>query len=155
MAQQEKVKNICLTFVLAFSLILVACSDQKDIASKTLQSVRWYSESQVALGGNLYQTHCINCHLEDAKGTTEWKKTLSDGSYPPPPLNGSAHAWHHSTDVLMTVIQQGGIPYGGKMPPFKDILSEKEQLAVIAYFQSFWPDDIYDLWETKVEHSKQ
>ena len=75
------------------------------------------------------------------------EKTLDDGSYPPPPLNGTAHAWHHSIEVLLTVINQGGIPNGGKMPAFKNKLSQDQKIAVVAYFQSFWPEDIYNKWE--------
>lgn len=33
------------------------------------------------------------------------------------------------------------------MPPFKKILSKKEQLAAIAFFQSFWDDRVYQAWD--------
>ena len=33
------------------------------------------------------------------------------------------------------------------MPAFANRISETEKLAAIAYFQSFWNDDIYGNWE--------
>ena len=48
--------------------------------------------------------------------------------------------------ILESLIKDGGIPLGGKMPGFKDKLSDEETLAAIAYFQSFWSDKIYQKW---------
>ncbi len=108
---------------------------------------RWYKAEQVASGEKLFQQHCAGCHGDQAQGTVEnWKKTLPDGSYPPPPLNGSAHAWHHSMSVLHRTIRDGGIRLGGKMPPFGDKLSTEEIVAIIAFFQNKWSDDIYARW---------
>ncbi|MDQ6965838.1 MAG: cytochrome c, partial [Mariprofundaceae bacterium] len=63
-----------------------------------------------------------------------------------PPLNGTGHAWHHSMPLLLQIMQEGGAFYDGNMPGFKEQLSEAEQLAVIAWFQSYWSDDIYRQW---------
>lgn len=133
------------TFV---GMFISACSDQNASSlDNNKVAGRWYSDNQVSAGEKTYNKNCMVCHLKNAVGTTDWKKTLEDGSYPPPPLNGSAHAWHHSIEVLMNVVQEGGTNYGGKMPPFKDVLTEQEQRAVIAYFQSFWSDEIYSRWQ--------
>ncbi len=108
---------------------------------------RWYKPEQVASGEKLFQQHCAGCHGDQAQGTVEnWKQTLPDGSYPPPPLNGSAHAWHHSMSVLHRTIRDGGIRLGGKMPPFGDKLDTEQIVSIIAFFQSKWNDDIYDRW---------
>lgn len=42
--------------------------------------------------------------------------------------------------------KEGGVAMGGKMPGFRDKLTEAEKLAVIAYFQGFWTDEIYGAW---------
>jgi mono/diheme cytochrome c family protein len=107
---------------------------------------RWYAQSQVDLGKKVYADNCISCHREDAQGTFNWKTPDPDGKYPPPPLNGTAHAWHHPFGVLKRVIDDGGVPLGGKMPGFKEKLNDEEKLAVISYFQSFWSDEIYNAW---------
>ncbi len=108
---------------------------------------RWYTASQVDTGQKVFRTHCASCHGRDAEGITgDWKKTLPDGSYPPPPLNGTAHAWHHPMSVLKRTIDNGGIALGGKMPGFVDKLSDAEKNAAIAFFQSKWNNEIYAGW---------
>ena len=124
--------------------VLVAGCDQGNSEPKV--NGRWYTQSQVDLGKKVYAENCISCHKENAHGTFSWRNPLPDGSYPPPPLNGTAHAWHHPLGVLKKVIGQGGISMGGKMPGFDSKLSNNEKLAVISYFQSFWPDGIYKAW---------
>lgn len=135
-------KNI----ILLSLLLLSACDTNGD---KLEIKGRWYTQSQLQLGEKIYQQHCIGCHKAQAQGTREWKKTLSNGHYPPPPLNGSAHAWHHSLRSLSRSVKNGGVPLGGTMPAFKQTLSNQEILAVIAYFQSFWSDKIYQNWKER------
>lgn len=145
-------KTIALPVIaISMALIMAACSDQTtpSINAPDEKTGRWYSEQQVALGNEVYDANCISCHNPRARGTFKWKQPLEDGSYPPPPLNGSAHAWHHPMSVLLKTINDGGIPMGGKMPPFKDVLNDEEKIAVIAYFQSFWKDDIYSRWQQR------
>ncbi len=143
----SKINRLKSVLIGALFIGISACSDESEINNEQKVTGRWYTAEQVEVGKKVYLANCIHCHLEDAKGTQEWKKTLADGSYPPPPLNGTAHAWHHSIEVLLKVINDGGIPFGGKMPAFKDSLSDSEKYAVIAYFQHFWPEDIYQRWE--------
>lgn len=108
---------------------------------------KWYSQSQLELGKKVFSRTCASCHGDQGQGLAEdWRKPLDDGSYPPPPLNGSAHTWHHPMSILIRTINQGGIPLGGKMPAFGDTLSDVEKTAVIAYFQDWWPEEIYQGW---------
>jgi len=116
------------------------------VSTENTISHRWYTKSDIALGAKTYQLHCVQCHNINAAGTPNWKTTLADGNYPPPPLNGSAHAWHHDMGTLTRTIENGGIALGGVMPGFSDKLSDAEIRAVIAYFQSFWSDDVYHSW---------
>lgn len=116
---------------------------------------RWYSEAQVEQGERLFQHYCAECHGGHAQGLApDWRVRQADGSYPPPPLNGTAHTWHHPLSVLQRVIQEGGAPYDGKMPGFKGRLSEAEQLAIIAWFQHFWSDQIYEAWRETDQQQK-
>ncbi len=48
--------------------------------------------------------------------------------------------------VLQRTIQLGGAPVGGQMPAFGEKLTEEEQLAIIAWFQDKWSDELYALW---------
>lgn len=109
-------------------------------------SERWYNKTIVENGNRLFQQYCAVCHGNNAEGTSDWKKTDANGNYPPPPLNSSAHAWHHSIPQLARSIKEGGIKLGGVMPAFDNKLSDQDVLALIAYFQSKWPDQIYSVW---------
>jgi len=124
---------------------MVGCTP--DLPSETPVAGRWYSVEQVEEGRLLFLTHCATCHGDNAEGTTEWRKTDVNGNYPPPPLNGTAHAWHHPLQVLERTIANGGVPLGGVMPAFGNTLSVDDVRATISYFQSFWPDDTYGRWE--------
>ena len=85
---------------------------------------RWYDADLVETGADLFQQHCAACHGANAEGTREWKKTDASGHYPPPPLDGSAHAWHHSIPQLARSIKEGGLQLGGVMPGFGDRLDD-------------------------------
>ncbi len=119
------------------------------VTAHAAEGKRWYSEAQLQLGEQVYGQHCASCHGKQAEGTPDWRKTGPDGKYPPPPLNGTAHAWHHSLRVLLRQIRMGGKPLGGTMPGFAGKLSNEEMLAAIAWFQSHWPDNIYRIWEER------
>jgi len=101
---------------------------------------------QLARGAKIYKANCAVCHGGQAQGATNWQKPGPDGKYPPPPLDGSAHAWHHPTTALKEVIANGTQRIGGNMPPWRDKITEADIEAVIAYFQSLWPDEIYQAW---------
>ena len=117
-------------------------------SQQTLPSVvRWYTTEQVHLGATLFANNCAVCHKPDASGESEWRRRLEDGSLRPPPLNGSAHTWHHSMSVLRDIIlKPNGVTPKSKMPSFDGVLNAQEVDAVIAYFQNKWSDKIYHSW---------
>jgi len=127
-------------------LFLTACEQPTSQNNENQNAHRWYTQQQRELGSKVYQQHCVQCHKKDAMGTDAWKVTRLNGVYPPPPLNGTAHAWHHDMETLTRTIKEGGIPLGGVMPGFEKKLSTAEIGAVIAYFQSFWSDETYTSW---------
>ncbi|MGE4629967.1 MAG: cytochrome c [Pseudohongiellaceae bacterium] len=142
------VDGVC--FIMGVFLLLTVCSEPgMDLANDQNFEVtsRWYSEEQLRSGALVFAGNCAVCHGSNAEGTVgDWRQRLVDGSFPPPPLDGSAHAWHHPNSVLLQVINKGGEAFGGKMPAFAEELEESEKLAVIAYFQNFWSDEIYAQW---------
>lgn len=98
----------------------------------------------IARGRTLFAQNCAQCHGEGAVGAPEWTRRLPDGSFPPPPLNGTAHAWHHPLAQLHSVIRNGSP--SGNMPAWKDRLTDEDITAVIAYFHSLWPQEAYQAW---------
>lgn len=134
-----------LVLVFTTLLFIAACTPQAP--PETPVEGRWYSVEQVERGRVLFAQYCAVCHGDAAQGTSDWKKTDADGNYPPPPLNGTAHAWHHPTEVLTRTIANGGVPLGGVMPAFGDVLDNQAALDTIAFFQDFWPDEVYERWQ--------
>jgi mono/diheme cytochrome c family protein len=116
---------------------------------------RWYKPAHAAAGKQVYDIHCAACHRPGAVGTPDWRQRDANGLLPPPPLNGTAHAWHHPLAVLYKQIMEGSAPGVGSMPPMQGSLSRGEALAVIAYFQSLWPDEIYQAWRQVDESSRK
>ena len=126
-------------------LVAAGCSGQEQTVPG-----RWYTQAQVLKGETVFQANCSGCHGGRAQGLiANWKQRLPNGSYPPPPLNGSAHTWHHPLSVLQQTVKNGSIPLGGTMPGFRDKLNDAEIDAVISFFQSKWSDAIYQVWQTR------
>ncbi|MEJ2060740.1 MAG: cytochrome c [Gammaproteobacteria bacterium] len=135
--------------VIALSLaVLAGCNssegEQRKTSSGSAQEavVRWYDAKQVSRGRQIYVQNCAVCHGSEAQGAPDWRQQGPDGRFPPPPLNGTAHSWHHPLVQLRHVIANGGVA----MPAWKDRLGDREIVAVIAYFQSLWPDEVYAAW---------
>lgn len=109
-------------------------------------SQRWYSTDQLKAGTVLFKQNCASCHGEQAQGTLKWKNRDAQGFLPPPPINGTAHAWHHDKQLLTSIIKEGGARYNGKMPAFESTLSNSDIDSIIAFFQSTWDDEVYNRW---------
>ena len=155
--------------VLLMVSLLVACGTDEDVKKVEVQKTtakkgeianatptgkkvedRWYTNAQLIRGKRVFKANCAVCHGDKGQGlVAEWKKPDADGKFPAPPLNGSAHAWHHSKELLMRTVNEGGIALGGTMIPFKDKLSEQEKEAVLAHVMSLWPKEIYDTWKKR------
>ncbi len=133
-------------------LALVGCDNgSKDLAAGVIESLTGPALERVAdpkvieQGERVFRQHCAQCHGQQAEGHPNWRKPDADGKYPPPPLNGTGHAWHHPKLWLKQMIQDGSRPQGN-MPAWRDKLTDDEIEAVIAWFQSQWPDRVYAAW---------
>lgn len=103
--------------------------------------------AQVARGKAVYERHCLECHGAGGQGQPgDWRIRDADGHFPPPPLDDSAHAWHHPTAVLLEVIREGSPAGQGKMPAWEGKLTEQQMQDVVAYIKSLWSDEVYRLW---------
>jgi mono/diheme cytochrome c family protein len=95
----------------------------------------------VAHGREVYAATCANCHGVQLEGQPDWKRTLPSGRLPAPPHDPSGHTWHHPDEVLFHVTM-AGTTHESDMPAFKDVLSERDVWAVLAFIKSTWPEDI-------------
>ena len=147
--------SLSISFLLAL-LGVTACGKSQDTSVNVTQKAasnvfhsttgRWYTKEQIARGEILYQANCASCHKADASGTVDWKRLDAKGKLPPPPLNGTAHAWHHPLSVLRRTVRLGGVPLGGTMPGFAGKLDDREIDDILAWVQSHWSDEIYSIW---------
>ncbi len=145
MVKQAAITSTALLMLLAGGILLMQWYTSDKMVHHE-PGKRWYSDQQVTQGGKIFQTHCAGCHGPEAASTPHWRKIDENGHYPPPPLNGTAHTWHHSLAQLRNSVRNGGIPLGGQMPPFKDLLTDHEIDAVLAWVQNHWTDEIYQRW---------
>lgn len=102
---------------------------------------------QVAMGQAVYARSCASCHGLDLEGQTDWKRPLPTGGYPAPPHDQTGHTWHHPDALLFKITKFGGQATASRgvrsqMPAFKDVLTDEEIWAVLAYIKSRWPDAI-------------
>lgn len=128
--------------------LLAACDQQPKVSSSSTGQMpsRQFDPATIEQGKQVFRQHCSRCHGDKAQGDTNWRKRKPNGMFPPPPLNGSGHAWHHPRSVLRGIIENGSKPGEGEMPAWKDKLSGQEIEAVITWFQSIWPDQVYAAW---------
>ena len=108
------------------------------------------SGSMVLLGEKIYNKNCLSCHGPKGQGLAkDWRVKDENGNYPAPPLNGTAHTWHHSPEQLLYTINKGGVEMGGQMPAFEKRLTEEEKKALIEYMYSLWPKEIQEKYHDR------
>ena len=121
-------------FAIFTIILLVGCSPEEKNSN---------IDSMASLGESVFNKNCVSCHGVKGQGlATDWKVEDANGNYPPPPLNGTAHTWHHSPEQLLYTINKGGTEMGGQMPAFENRLTEEEKKALIDYMYSLWPKEI-------------
>ena len=100
----------------------------------------------VAEGRAVYAARCASCHGEELEGQPNWRERMPNGRLPAPPHDAGGHSWHHSDRQLFTITKNGvaGVVagYQSDMPAFKDVLSDRQIWAVLAYIKSRWPEQI-------------
>ena len=99
-------------------------------------------------GEEIFASNCAACHGADGEGQPDWHVRKTDGTLPPPPLNGDGHTWHHADGLLYEIVSQGGKmledpsypSFKSAMPAFGDRLSHEQIIEVLTYVKSLWGD---------------
>lgn len=92
----------------------------------------------VARGQNLYVDACQSCH--GVRGVGERPDDMyaeDEYGFVAPPLDDSAHGWHHSDSNLVNTILNGS-PRNERMIAWKEILSREDAEDLVAYIKSLW-----------------
>lgn len=145
-------KLIKLMIIMSAAWVVSACSSEapsevaKAAQGETQTILRETDFAQVTQGGKLFAKNCAECHGARGEGDPNWRARDAEGMLPAPPLNGTGHAWHHPQRMLQHVIKNGSPGGQGRMPAWKDRLSDEEITAIIAWFKSKWPDQVYAAW---------
>jgi mono/diheme cytochrome c family protein len=111
-------------------LVLTACATE---SASTLPA-----EDGGIDGEALYVQHCAECHGVDGEGEPDWRTPNEQGVFPAPPHDSSGHTWHHSDQVLLRIIAEGGSMPNSGMPGFAKALDPAEMEAILAYIKTFW-----------------
>jgi mono/diheme cytochrome c family protein len=141
-----RISKLCLLGGCALGLTLAAVGlflyAQRSAAEKADPSDR----ALVALGTSVYAQRCASCHGAQLEGQPKWREHLPNGRLPAPPHNADGHTWHHADRQLFEMTKSGLsniVPgYESDMPAFKDILTDQQIWAVLAYIKSTWPPHI-------------
>ncbi|PLC48633.1 hypothetical protein CR159_17450 [Pollutimonas subterranea] len=102
-------------------------------------------------GRAIYANNCAACHGESLQGQPNWRDRMPNGRLPAPPHDKTGHTWHHPDAMLVDMVKNGLVPgktappsYVSDMPAYRDILSDQEIIAVLAYIKSNWPPKVLE-----------
>lgn len=104
--------------------------------------------AEIALGEQVYVTHCAECHGAQLEGEPNWQAPNDDGTMKAPPHDVTGHTWHHGDAYLLDRIRNGtrmldaATQAASDMPAYEGVLTEAEMSAVLTYIKSHWPADI-------------
>jgi len=84
-------------------------------------------------GKQLYDQFCAACHGAAGRGAPGWRYQERAA----PPLDSSAHAWHHEDEQLLDMILDKPAP-DSLMPAWRGVLTRENALDVVAYIKSLW-----------------
>ena len=134
-------------FIILTALYFFITYSNKSNASINLNTT---DNSIIENGKLIYAQNCASCHGVNLEGQKNWMSRLPDGLMPAPPHDQTGHTWHHPDRYLFMVTKYGieefiGEKYPNNMPAYKDILSDKEIIAVLSYIKSTWPTKIKEI----------
>jgi len=92
----------------------------------------------VAKGEALFQEYCQSCHGERGVGERPNDMYAKDEfGFVAPPLDDSAHGWHHSDQGIVETILNGS-ERNERMIAWKETLSRDDAENLVAYIKSLW-----------------
>lgn len=124
--------------VLTGAVVYFAVSGSKEVQSSDARN------QMLALGQSTYMKNCASCHGPEGQGQPGWRTNTNLA----PPHDATGHTWKHADRSLFRFIKTGllddicTIGVGNAMPRFKDVMSDREIKAVIAYLNSRWPPQV-------------
>jgi mono/diheme cytochrome c family protein len=101
-------------------------------------------QAAVAIGQHLYRQHCASCHGRYLQGQPLWQINDQFAGRRAPAHDETGHTWQHSDEALFVITKYGRFDRAAADPPsfmpaFKDVLTDVDVLAVIAFIKRRWP----------------
>jgi mono/diheme cytochrome c family protein len=92
----------------------------------------------VVRGEQLYNAYCVACHGVNGVGENPQDIYAQDEfGYVGPPMDSSAHAWHHTDEQLVNTILEGS-SRNERMAAWKNVLTEEDAGDIVEYIKSLW-----------------
>lgn len=130
--------------LLAVVLVLVcAVFALQNLAHVTVR-IPYGDQEAIAKGGPLYAKNCASCHGKYLEGQPNWQMRGPNGRLPAPPLDATGQTFRFQDQNLFNITKHGTAAYASAgyqtdMLGYKDILSDDQILAVLAYVKASWP----------------
>lgn len=102
-----------------------------------------FTPQQIAQGRVYYEQTCAACHGVNGEGQFPDAPLEPDatGRLGAPPHNDIGHTWHHSDELLVRYVVEGGFadPQNFYVMPRWDSLYDRDDAAlIIAYIKTMW-----------------
>ncbi len=92
----------------------------------------------IAAGARLYNENCAGCHGVRGVGERPGDMYARDEyGFVAPPLDDTAHGWHHSDDDLVAIILNGS-SRNERMIAWKLKFARRDSENIVAYIKSLW-----------------
>jgi mono/diheme cytochrome c family protein len=129
--------------LLIFGFLSAACTPDKN--GIFVKGTR-FNDEQLAQGRALYEGICAACHGIDGQGQFPDAPLVPDatGRYGAPPHNEVGHTWHHTDELLVRYVIEGGFADEKRfyqMPSLGAALTREQAMMIIAYIKTMWSDE--------------
>ena len=98
----------------------------------------------VTVGKPIYLRECASCHGRKLQGQPLWRTEDQYAGRRAPAHDETGHTWQHPDEDIFLMTKFGRFSTAppdavSYMPAFKDVLSDDEILAVMAFIKARWP----------------
>lgn len=137
---------IYLLILLAFGISACNSSNNSENSQPSVLPTSPSLAQRLEDGAVVYTTYCAVCHGVNGEGQNPEDPYAQDenGRFLAPPHNENGHTWHHGDDVLIQIVNEGGMGepnFFNEMPAFGEILSDDQIEAVLTYIKTFWTEE--------------
>lgn len=138
-------RRLILALALGGLVLLAACAPATSGIS--VQGVA-LTDDDLIEGHVLYEAWCAGCHGSKGEGQFPGIAALEPSPITnrigAPPHNTTGHTWHHSDDLLVRYVLEGGFTSPANfytMPGFGWRLNVDDARRIAGYIKTLWTDD--------------